>query len=348
MELHRRYVLAALAASGAGLFAISASSTRSRPISFRIADIFPTSHLISQAITDTLIPRLESTGEIRVEYFPAGQLGAMGEYVDYARTGVIDIGYVGPGVGEVAGRFPTTNLLSLPGLFDNAVEATRVYLALAEGSLRPEYRRLGVRLLVGAGTGIYQFFTNRPVRRPEDVAGLKIRGGGGDADDFLRELGVAVVNISSAQMYEALQRGILDGTLYLASVAPSRHLEEVTRFATQGAPLMNLLVTYLIGEELYQSLPPHLQRLVTEAGRETSFAIARNYDRDNTSSRAFLEDAGMTFTDLDAADIAAWKAAYRNADQVFLRKLEGRGFANAREVYAEMRQLIAASSEARG
>ncbi|MBV6634734.1 MAG: hypothetical protein KI788_02360, partial [Mameliella sp.] len=178
-------------------FGLGGVAAVAEPITLKIADSLPSGHLINETIMNVMIPALEDSGELTVEYFPAAHLGAAGENLDFARSGVIDIGYFAPGYGSMAGRVPATNALTLPGLFSSSTQA---YMELAEGSLKQEYDKLGIRLLVGVGTSPYQVFSKKEVRLADDIVGLKMRAAGGGADDFLREMGVPVVNMPSSQI----------------------------------------------------------------------------------------------------------------------------------------------------
>ncbi|KHQ51798.1 type 2 periplasmic-binding domain-containing protein [Mameliella alba] len=75
----------------------------------------------------------------------------------------------------MAGRVPATNALTLPGLFS---PSTQAYMELAEGSLKREYDKLGIRLLVGVGTSPYQVFSKKEVRLPDDIVGPQMRAAG--------------------------------------------------------------------------------------------------------------------------------------------------------------------------
>ncbi|GGF57863.1 TRAP transporter substrate-binding protein [Mameliella alba] len=176
-------MLATATASGLGGVAAVAE-----PITLKIADSLPSGHLINETIMNVMIPALEDSGEFTVEYFPAAQLGAAGENLDFARSGVIDIGYFAPGCGSMAGRVPATNALTLPGLISSSTQATKVYMELGGGALKQEYDKLGIKLLVGVGTSPYQVFSKKEVRLA-DAFIAKISGRGfGYVEDVYAEI----------------------------------------------------------------------------------------------------------------------------------------------------------------
>ena len=324
-----RCTLAACAlAASAGLLAAD-------PITIRIADSFPKGHVIFDTVTNVFIPALEEGGRIKVKYFPANQLGRMEDVIESVKSGVADIAYVAPGI--IPGKMPVTNLLSLPGQFDTGEQLARVFMAMAAGSLKPEYDRLGIRVIAASGTPPYQVFTrSKQVKLPEDAKGLKLRGGGGDADDFMRDLGVAVVNMPASDMYDALQKGVLDGVLYLQATAASNHLEEVTKRATEGAPLMSLLAIYFVDKKQWDAYPPDIQAIITRAGEKMAFAMGKEYDRRNVEQKGVFTAAGGQIYTLTADDRKKWQDAYRDAPAKMIQKLDKRGFTTAKAVYDDL------------
>jgi TRAP-type C4-dicarboxylate transport system substrate-binding protein len=331
---------AAAAGTAAAGLVLSLTAASAEPITLKIADSFPQGHVIYDTMVNVMIPALEEGGKIEVEYFPANQLGQMQDVIEAVRGGVADIGYVAPGV--VAGKMPATNILSLPGLFASGEHLAEVFMQMVEGSLKREYDALGIKIIMASGTPPYQVFTaEKPVRLPADAVGLKLRGGGGDADDFARAMGVSVVNMAASQMYESIQRGVIDGAFYLQATAPANHLQEVTKYATEGAPLMSLLALYFVSQERWDSFPPDIQEIITNAGRKAAIAMGREYDRRNVENRSVFIEAGGEIAELTPKEIQAWRVAYQSAPENLIAKLEGRGFGYVREAYEELTRLTA-------
>jgi TRAP-type C4-dicarboxylate transport system substrate-binding protein len=329
----------ALALAAAAL-AWTTGAAAQAPLEIKIADSFPKGHVIYDTVVNVMIPALEEGGKIKVSYFPANQLGAMKDVIEGVRGGVADIAYVAPGV--VAGRMPVTNVVSLPGEFTSGEQLAKVFMRMVEGPLKREYDKLGIKVITASGTPPYQIFTvNRLVKVPADAKGLKLRGGGGDADDFMRDLGIAVINMPASQMYESLQRGVIDGAAYLHATAISNHLEEVTKFATEGAPLMSLLALYFVDQKKWDSWSPEIRAIVTRAGQRMAIEMGKEYDRrDRTEKAAFIKAGGKVHT-LTDAEKKQWQDAYKSAPEQFIKKQEGRGFDYARQAYTEMQKIKA-------
>lgn len=329
MRSFLHYAIVAMAAVAAG------QAVDAAPLELRIADSFPKGHVIYDTVQNVFIPALEEGGKIKVKYFPANQLGRMEDVIESVRGGVADIAYVAPGI--VPGKMPVTNLLSLPGQFESGEQLAKVFQVMAQGSLKQEYDKLGIQIVAASGTPPYQIFTRtKPVRAPEDAKGLKLRGGGGDADDFMRDMGIAVINMPASDMYDALQKGVLDGVAYLPATAPANHLQEVTKQATDGAPLMSLLALYFVDKKRWDSFPPDIQAQIRSAGEKMALAMGKEYDRRNAEGKQVFIKAGGTINPLTPAEKAKWQDSYKDAPAKMIKKMESRGFTYAKPVYDDL------------
>ena len=120
-------------ALAAAALAWTTGAAAQAPMEIKIADSFPKGHVIYDTVVNVMIPALEEGGKIKVQYFPANQLGAMKDVIEGVRGGVADIAYVAPGV--VAGRMPVTNVVSLPGEFTSGEQLAKVFMRLVDGPL---------------------------------------------------------------------------------------------------------------------------------------------------------------------------------------------------------------------
>ena len=129
----------------------------------------------------------------------------------------------------------------------------------------------------------------------------------------MRELGITVVNMPASQMYESLQRGVIDGAAYLHATAAANHLQEVTKFATEGAPLMGLLALYFVDQKKWDSWSPEIQGIVKRAGEKMAIEMGREYDRrDKTGKEIFLKAGGKVHP-VTADEKRAWQDSYKDA-----------------------------------
>ena len=155
--------------------------------------------------------------------------------------------------------------------------------------------------------GYRHFFTNKPVRKPADLAGLRIRTPPAPIwQESIRALGAAPTAMAFGEMYPALQQQAIDGVELVYNNIPGARFYEVVKVAseTKHIMLVNFQVT---SAKFFDSLPAEFQTALVEeckrAGRETSEKILAS----EQGVKAQLKTRGMTI--VEDVDLAAFRAA---------------------------------------
>jgi tripartite ATP-independent transporter DctP family solute receptor len=159
--------------------------------------------------------------------------------------------------------------------------------------------------------GYRHFFTNKPVRTPEDLAGMRIRTPPAPIwQESIRALGAAPVAMAFGEMYPALQQQAIDGVELVYNNIPAGRFYEVLDHANETAHIM-LINFEVISSQFFDSLPPDFQTALVEecsrAGRETSTRILES----EKAVREDLAERGMTI--VSDVDLAAFRAAGEKA-----------------------------------
>lgn len=169
--------------------------------------------------------------------------------------------------------------------------------------------------------GMRHFFTNRPVRRPSDLAGLRIRTPPAPIwQESIRALGASPVAMPFGDMYPALQQRAIDGVELVYNNIPGRRFWEVLNHANETNHIL-LINFQVVGSRFFDRLPAEFQAALVEecqrAGRETSERILAS----EAAVKQQLRERGMTIvTDVD---LPAFRAAGERAYQT-LNLLEER------------------------
>jgi RNA polymerase sigma factor (sigma-70 family) len=150
-----------------------------------------------------------SGGRLDVTVFPAQTLGKAPQGYDNARDGIADIAWTVQGY--TAGRFPLSQIVELPGLFDTAEIGSCAFQKLYDsGALDAEYADTHVLFVHTHGPG-HLHTRDRAVTRLSDLEGLKIRRPTAVIGQLLEELGAEPVGMPAPAIYEAASRGTIDG-----------------------------------------------------------------------------------------------------------------------------------------
>lgn len=269
-------------AAGVAIAAFAGGALGQDRIAVKVAYFAPPQHLMSQWLTGWG-QKLEkdSGGRLAFSFFPGAQMGPAPSHYDLARSGQADVTWFLHG--GTPGRFPLTELLTLPYMVASAEMGTQTLNdpVLRSRFLDAEHR--GIKpLLLFASTPVNLFTTKKAVRTPEDFKGLRIRFASAPTRAFIAALGGTPVGVSPTEQLEQLQKGGLDGVFTdYGGAGTAFKMGGTVKYATE---IYCCVVTFGIAmnEAFYDRLPPDLKRLVER------------------SVTGVERDVGKVFDDLDA------------------------------------------------
>jgi tripartite ATP-independent transporter DctP family solute receptor len=215
----------------------------------------------------------ETSGQIEVNLFPAGQLGGERELIESTKLGTIQMCMVS---GAIAGQFKPAMVLDIPYLFSSAPVAWEVLDGPFGDDLSAAIlKTTGVRNLAFGETG-FRNFTNskRAIKSPADMVGLKFRVMETPLYiTMVKALGASPTPIAWPEVYTSLQQGVVDGQENPVGVIYNNKLYEVQKYLildghAYGADFI------LINDKFFKSLPAEQQRTI-----ETAAIVAGNVGR---------------------------------------------------------------------
>ena len=211
-------------------------------------------------------------GRVRVDIFPAAQLGSEVTMIEGVRLGSLD-GSVAH-VANAATVVPELALFSVSYLFKDREHYERVLNDLRFQRRIGELvasRNLGLKLIGFYSAGVRTLYTRRgPARTPEELKGTKIRVMNNPVEARIWEaLGAIPTPMNFGEVYQALQSGVLDAAENAPSVIESnRHYEAArTLILTEHQRSICLL---LINQKKFSGLSPELQKMVLDAAAQAS------------------------------------------------------------------------------
>ncbi len=162
--------------------------------------------------------------------------------------------------------------------------------------------------------GQRHFFTNKPIRRPEDLAGLRIRTPPAPIwQESVRALGAAPVAMAFGEMYPGLQQRAIDGVELVWNNIPAGRFNEVLRYANETRHIL-LINFQVVSSRWFQRLPGEYQTALVEECRKAGQETSRRIVELEGQVRAQLQSRGMTV--VSDIDIEAFKRAGARAYQV--------------------------------
>ncbi|MBC9795165.1 TRAP transporter substrate-binding protein [Sinomicrobium weinanense] len=209
----------------------------------------------------------KSGGSMKIKIYPSQQLGTERECLELLQIG--SLGMTKVSVGVLENFVPDLKLFGLPFLFRDKKHAHKVL----DGEIGRKLldASIGVRLkgMAFYDAGSRSFYTKRPVNKPEDLKGLKLRVMESQtAIDMVRNLGGSPTPISWGELYTSLQQGIVDGAENnLPSFYLSHHFEVCKYYIMdEHTTLPDML---LISTTIWNSLNDQQKTWMEEAARES-------------------------------------------------------------------------------
>jgi len=242
----------------------------------------------------------------QVEIFPGGTLGKEIDLMEAVNNNVIQL--VGASMGGLHRIFPPTTIFYLPYVFKNEAVAIEVLDGpFGRKVLDGLAENTGIRGLDYVDIHTFLTITNnvRPIRKPEDMKGVKFRAMDTMQVQMFKALGGSAVPVSFSELYTSLQTGVVDGQTNPAFLVAWMKLNEVQKYMT----LANSQYGYQIlvcNNAWYKGLSPEDQlaaRDASTAAKIASRGLAILLEDNNIRA---LKEKGMDVTVLTDAENAAF------------------------------------------
>ena len=244
-----------------------------------------------------------SKGRIRVNVFPAAQLGAEVAMVEGLRLGTIDV--ICANAPNAAAFIPELGLFSVAYLFKDIQHFERVvndpkFVQRMESLVAS--KNLGIRLVGFYAAGVRNVYSRKgSVASPDDLKGVKIRVQNNPIEvKVWRTFGAIPTPMNFGEVYQALQSGVLDAAENGLAVIESNKHFEAAKYVSQTEHQRNLSALY-VNEKKLASMPKDLQEIVLQAAKEAS-VHERKKDAELVAAAADrLKSRGAVLTSPDKA-----------------------------------------------
>ena len=325
-------------AAGCGLALLGTPvSAQDKPIELKLSHWGPPTH-VNQKVFLPWAEMVEkkSGGKLKVTVFAGGVLGKPADHWDMAQNSVVDITWGTHNY--TAGRFPLTSAMDLPFLINSAKGGSRALHEYYLKHLTKEHDKVKV-LWLQCPAPFQLHMTKKAALTPEDLAGSRIRTGGGQLSEIVKALGAVPVALSVPETYNALERGVVEGTILPYEAAKAFKLSEVTKhvvdiriFTASQFTVMSL--------EKYNSLTPELKKVIDELSGVwgAEFAGAA-WDKAEEEGLAAIRAAGLQHHKISDAQRAVWKEKTKGVEEEWVRTMEGKGLP-AKQALADLKDLL--------
>ncbi len=314
-----------------GLFCLTfvVASTLAAPIEIKFGHVDSPDVCISKkgaagAAFKNLV-EAETTGAVDVKVFPAGQLGNERELIEGTKIGTIQMSMVSA---AIAGFYKEAQVLDIPYLFSSAPVAWKVMDGWFGKEMAADcLKKTGMRVLAYGETGFRNFTnSNRPIKSPGDMKGLKIRVMEAPVYvNMVKALGAAPTPIAWTETYTALQQKVVDGQENPVSVIMMVKFYEVQKYLTLDGHSYGVDFI-LINDKFYQTLTKETQQIIKASAINAGW-IGRGVQQLNSAiGVADLKAKGMEVYSPNPKERAMFREAAQKPVIEYIEKQIGKAW----------------------
>jgi len=303
---NRFLVVAICIVTGAALVVGTAGPVQAAKYNWKLASVLPESHPVHKALVMFADKVKEKTnGEAVITVYPAGQLGQEKDYIEGVQLGSIEFTKVSS---APLGQFSETlQVGSLPFIWKNLDHQHGVLEGPIGAKLMADLEKNRFKGLAFFDAGFRNVTTRvGPVRKPDDLKGLKIRVmKSKPLIATINAFGATAIPMGQSEVYVALQQKVIDGWENNEPTVIAFNMQEVAKYYsyTRHVSIPDILI---MSKEVFDSASSEVQKAILEAANE-AIPVQRKIWADFVgTAKSQLKAKGMEFNEVD--DIREFQA----------------------------------------
>lgn len=207
-------------------------------------------------------------GEVEVQVYHSRQLGDARDNVENVRNG--SIAFTSVSISNLSQVLPAMDAWSLPFIFKSDDHYWYVLNDPKAMEFMKQLEPKGIKTITWITSGARNFFTQKPIRTPADMKGMKIRVMASPVMiNTMKAMGASGVPVAWGELYTALQTGVVDGGENNHPSVISMKFYEVSKFYTIDEH-MRIPDVNIISTKVFEKLSKSQQAAVLQAGEEAT------------------------------------------------------------------------------
>ncbi len=257
-----------------------------------------------------------TNGGLKVEVFPSAQLGVEEDILEQIRQGA-NVGQ-NTDAARLGNYVPDIACMNAPYFVESLDEVQKISSAPTFKAWKDQLEKTqGFKILSFYWVqGFRQMFTNKPIRNPGDLAGMRIRTPPAPIwQESIRAIGATPVALAYGEVYTGMQTRAIDGAELSFTAGYNMKFAEVSKCVSETRHI--LLINFeVISSKWFNSLPAEYQKVLEEECNKAGLEVSRSYlENLDVQSEKDLKAKGVTIVPASEIDIKAFKAAGEKAYQ---------------------------------
>ena len=300
-----------------------ASYGADKVIKLELASYLPATEPVNVTLQDWCKEVEKRTnGRVTVTLHPGATLVPMVQTYESVANGMVDIGFAA--FGYTPGRFPMMELLDLPTGLKTSVLAAKLatdYVA----KFKPKELQ-DVKILYLFATSPALIHTKKPIRKLEDLKGMKIRTVGGMMVNLVQSLGAVPVVIPTVDTYDAASKGVIDGTYSAWPGLVTFKWGEVLPYTVGNYRTAPAAIQFVVmNKEKWNALPPDVQQIFDKLSEEYLVKSAQTFDQFTADAERAMAAAKHTTTSLSREEDDRWFKAVAPVYDLYIKDKSAKG-----------------------
>jgi tripartite ATP-independent transporter DctP family solute receptor len=297
---YRRFIGLASALACALSVALPAAQAQQKSV-WKASDVHPLGYPTVEAI-QRMGKKMEAqtSGRISIQMFPSMQLGGEKEMIEQAQVGALQIARIS--VGAMGPVVDDLNVFNLPFVFRDEQHMRKVIDGpigqdlLDRISASPQSRLI---VLGWMDAGTRNVYSNKPVSKPADLKGMKIRMMGNPLFvETMNAMGGNGVAMGFNELYSALQTGVVDGAENNPPTLLAQNHYQVSKVYSLTGHLI-IPEIFVFSKRTWDTLSKDDQAMVKKLSREAQFEQRKLWDAYVGEAESKLKAAGIQFVKAD-------------------------------------------------
>ena len=313
-----------------------AEAEKAKAIELSYSIFFPPTHPQCKAAEDWAREVEKRTNNaVKINVYPGGTLTSANDCYDGVVKGISDLGM--SCFAYTRGRFPVMEAVDLPLGYPTGKAATltanEYYAQMKPAELDD------VRLLYIHAHGPGLLHTKKEVKSLKDLKGMKIRSTGLSAK-VVEALGGVAVAMPQPGTYEALQKGVVEGTFAPMETMKGWKQGEVVKYTTNCKTIGYTTAMFVVmNKAKWEQLSPEIQKVLTDTSSEWIAVHGKTWDDADADALTYIQGLGNKVVELGADETKKWEKAVLAVVKGYEEEVKAKNIDGAKAV-ALLKELI--------
>lgn len=309
-------------------------------IELKFASSFGPDHTFSK-IDKVWFEKIERESKGRVKFRPywGGTLISVANAVDEVAKGSADVAHAAVHMEKAGFDFAKASILFFYYAEPEVAYKTFKEILKKYPQIEKEYTERGVKVVAWTSTLQYQLITKKPVRRMEDLKGMRIRALG-DMMHVLNLFGAEGVTLPAPEIYSSLEKGILHGIYLPAESLKTMRVAEAAKYCTMINVGQGPNSARIFNLKKFNSLPADIRKVIEDNIDYWTMESIKAFRESDKVGIEYGKQLGVEFITPAKEEVAKLHSAIEKiVIEKMVKDLEAKGFP-ARKIYEEGKSLI--------